>query len=88
MARSKVGIAKRACVRLIVSLALLYKAKGDVNRDSDDSAVLKASRKVVLKVHPDKGLSLPGSGVGILFRGPRCLQPPTAVTKVFGFRGP
>ena len=47
--------ARRALVKLILTLAALYRAVVIVNRDSCDSDVNKATKKLLLKVRPDKG---------------------------------
>ena len=47
--------ARRALVKLILTLAALYRAVVIVNRDSCDSDVNKAVKNLLLKVHPDKG---------------------------------
>ena len=46
---------KRAFVSVLLSLAVAYGVAPDINRDSDDDAILQAYRRVVKKVHPDKG---------------------------------
>ena len=55
MAASRCCRAKRAFVSLLLALAKAYGVVVDVKRDSPDSAVQEAFRKVVLKAHPDKG---------------------------------
>ena len=47
--------AKRAFVTVLLKLALDYGVAADVNRDSDDKVILQSYRRVVKKVHPDKG---------------------------------
>ena len=47
--------AKRAFVSVLLKLALDYGIAADVNRDSDDKVILQSYRRVVKKVHPDKG---------------------------------
>jgi len=47
--------AKRAFVSLLLSLARSYGLVLDLCRDSDDLVVQRAYRRVLLKVHPDKG---------------------------------
>ena len=47
--------AKRAFVSVLLKLALDYGVAADVNRDSDDKVILQSYRRVVKKVHPDKG---------------------------------
>ena len=47
--------AKRAFVTLLLSLARSYGLVLDLNRDSDDLVVQRAYKRVLLKVHPDKG---------------------------------
>lgn len=51
-------MAKRALVLLLRSLAAAYGVPIAVTRESADSDVLRACRKVVVKLHPDKGGSL------------------------------
>ena len=48
-------LAKRALVRLLLSLATAYRVRVNVSRESEDKAVLTAYKRVALKVHPDKG---------------------------------
>ena len=55
MPASAVLLAKRAFVKLLVRLAHAYTVVISINRDASDSKVLAAFRKVVIKVHPDKG---------------------------------
>ena len=55
MAASDKQQAKRALVKVLLTIALLYSVRLDVNRDSTDEVVNKAFRRVVLKAHPDKG---------------------------------
>ena len=49
---------KRAFVQVILSLAAAYGLVTQVNRDSDDEAIKAAYRRVVRRVHPDKGGSV------------------------------
>ena len=55
MACSKLGVATHAFVAVLLSLARAYQLAVDVNRDSSREQLLKAYKKVLLKVHPDKG---------------------------------
>ena len=55
MATSKLGVATRAFVVVLLALARSYNLVLSVGRDSSQDALLKAYRKVLLKVHPDKG---------------------------------
>ena len=55
MASSAVLLAKRSLVRLLLRLAAAYQVVISINRDATDVKVTAAFRKVVLKVHPDKG---------------------------------
>ena len=48
-------VAKRALVKLILSFAACYEVLLSVNRDSGDKDILSAYRRVVVRVHPDKG---------------------------------
>ena len=47
--------ARRALVKVLVALASLYSVSVRLSRDSTDTEVTAAFRKVVLKAHPDKG---------------------------------
>ena len=47
--------AKRALVKVLLTLAALYTLHLEVSRESSDAEVFKASKRVALKVHPDKG---------------------------------
>ena len=47
--------AKRAFVRVLIGLASSYSVVVGVNRDSDDDTIHMAYRRVVRRVHPDKG---------------------------------
>ena len=49
---------KRALVKVLLTLAAFYSVQVAVTRDSPDSAVQGAYRRVSLKAHPDKGGSL------------------------------
>ena len=55
MPSSKVAVATRALVAVLVLLARRYKLVLEVNRDSSVEQLTKAYRKVVLRAHPDKG---------------------------------
>ena len=55
MPLSLVQRAKRALVSVLLKLAFDYGVAVDINRESDDRAVLQRYRRVVKKVHPDKG---------------------------------
>ena len=50
-----VDMAKRALVKLLKELAVLYSLTVGVTRDSPDPAVRTAYRKVSVKTHPDHG---------------------------------
>jgi hypothetical protein len=52
---SKVGVATRAFVVVLLALAKRYKLLLTVNRDSSTEQLVKAYRKLLLKAHPDKG---------------------------------
>ena len=54
-ASSKYLLAKRAFISILLSVARACHLIVDVNRDSSDPQVQKAYRRVLLKVHPDKG---------------------------------
>ena len=47
--------ARRALVKLLLTLAAVYHAVLDLRRDSCDNDVNKAFKKLIVKVHPDKG---------------------------------
>ena len=47
--------ARRALVKLLLTLASLYSVVVDLHRDSCDADVSKQFKKVFLKAHPDKG---------------------------------
>ena len=55
MAGSTVLLARRALVKLLVRLAVAYHVLLSINRDDSETKVTAAFRKIVLKVHPDKG---------------------------------
>ena len=55
MAVSPALSARRALVKLLLTLASLYSVAVDLNRDSCDKTVATAFKKVFLKAHPDKG---------------------------------
>ena len=55
MPSSATTLAKRSLVSLILKLAVAYQAAVSVSRDSPDARVLASYRKLILKVHPDKG---------------------------------
>ena len=48
-------LAKRAFVSVILALSSAYHTVATVNRDSDDKDLLRIYRRLLLKVHPDKG---------------------------------
>ena len=50
--------AKRALVSIVLALAAAYNIVVNVSRDSSDSDVTQAYRKVSRRVHPDKGGSV------------------------------
>lgn len=55
MPSSKVAVATRAFVAVLLLLARRYKLVLEANRDSSVEQLTKAYRRVVLKAHPDKG---------------------------------
>ena len=55
MPTSTVLLAKRALVSLLLRLAVAYQVVLSINRDASVVVVTASFRKVVLKVHPDKG---------------------------------
>ena len=48
-------LAKRALVKVLLALAIVYAVRVDVSRESPDPEVAKAYRRIDLKAHPDKG---------------------------------
>ena len=52
---SKVGVATRAVVNVLLALARAYELVLNVNRDSPRECLVKAYKKLLLKAHPDKG---------------------------------
>ena len=52
---SKVGVATRAFVAVLLSLARAYQLSVQVNRGSSAEELLQAYKRVLLKAHPDKG---------------------------------
>ena len=55
MVVSCLQLAKRAFVRVLLTFAAQYQVAITVNRDSSDSDVLAAYRRLVRRAHPDKG---------------------------------
>ena len=55
MPASKVQVATRAFVAVMLALARCYQLLAQVNRDSSPEEMLKAYKRVLLKAHPDKG---------------------------------
>ena len=55
MAASGSQQAKRALVKVLLTLAAFYSLRVDVARESTDDVVRSAFKRVALKVHPDKG---------------------------------
>ena len=55
MAVGPVQAAKRAFVRVLLALAVVYNVRLLITRDSSDTDVVKAYKKLSLKAHPDKG---------------------------------
>ena len=47
--------ARRALVRVLLSLAAAYRLVLNITRDATDDAVFAAYKKVVRRAHPDKG---------------------------------
>ena len=50
--------AKRALVKVLLTIAALYSVRLSLTRDAPDEDCIKAFRKVSLKAHPDKGCLL------------------------------
>ena len=55
MPASKAQSAKRAFVRVLTALGRSYGVPVAVTQDSTDACLLRAYRRLLLKVHPDKG---------------------------------
>ena len=55
MPTSRLLQAKRAFVRVLLSVAVAFRVTASVNRDSPDDDLLACYRKAILKAHPDKG---------------------------------
>jgi hypothetical protein len=64
MVHSSLEVATRVLVSVLLVLARSYLVVLEVNRDSPPEQVLKSYRKVLLKVHPDKGGQGEGEGEG------------------------
>ena len=52
---SLVQVAKRALVRLLITFATTYEISLNLSRDSPDQALRAAYKRVIVRVHPDKG---------------------------------
>ena len=52
---SQAQLAKRALVKVLLSLAAKYLVTLTLNRDSADAAVRSGYKRILLKAHPDKG---------------------------------
>ena len=52
---SSTQLAKRASVKVLLALASAYCFSLSVTRDSSDAVIRGAYKRVLLKVHPDKG---------------------------------
>ena len=52
---SKVGVATRAFVAVILAVARCYQLLAQVSRGSSPEDLFKAYKRVLLKAHPDKG---------------------------------
>ena len=55
MVASALQLATRAFVRTLLALAAQYSVTVAVNRDSSAAVLLSAYRRLLKKVHPDKG---------------------------------
>ena len=55
MVTTPLQLAKRAFVKVLLALAAQYSVSLQLTRDSPDAHLLPAFRRVVKKVHPDKG---------------------------------
>ena len=62
--------AKRAFVKVLLSIAALSAARLQLTRDSLDDVCAKAFKKLSLKVRPDKGGSLARAQLLIIARAP------------------
>ena len=55
MVVTQAQLARRALVKVLLSLASVYAVLLSVTRDSNDADVLAGYKKLIRKVHPDKG---------------------------------
>ena len=55
MVLSAIHIATRAFVKILVAFAAQYQVAATISRDSSEKDILATYRRVVKKVHPDKG---------------------------------
>ena len=55
MPSSRLEVAKRAFVKVLLALAAKYQVATAVTRESAAHALLSAYKRLLLKVHPDKG---------------------------------
>ena len=55
MVAGALQLATRAFVRTLVALATRYTVTVEVNRDSSSAQLLAAYKRLLRKVHPDKG---------------------------------
>ncbi len=55
MPASQVQLAKRELVKLLLVLAVAYRVGATLNRDSRDQQIMSVYRRIILRVHPDKG---------------------------------
>ena len=51
----KAQLAKRAFVKLLLALAAVYGLVVNITRDSADTEIVSAFKRVARKAHPDKG---------------------------------
>ena len=56
--------AKRALVKVVLLLAVLYAVRLEVSRESPDQVLIRAYKRVALKAHPDKGGKLEHAQAG------------------------
>ena len=52
---SSAQVAKRALVKLLMTMAAMYGLNLGVSRSSPDAEVTRAYRQAMKKIHPDKG---------------------------------
>jgi preprotein translocase subunit Sec63 len=82
MLASRLLVAKRALVKILLALAAAYAVGLNVHRDTSDADVVKSYRRAALKAHPDKGETIKKRSP---VSGETTSKCRTGVTIVFGF---